>query len=417
MWHSAAKYTAGCVLVATRVRAVVVHSSLNPEMHWVCKQRGKCAGWSWDALDELPRVSDVGSRRVVQSGWEPTHAAPARTPQSLLPCLPVRVTVTSNAAALPGLAPPQALPTGSLAALNAWRAAAGCTLAARNPTEALPFGSVSQRFYPSTPPAEAWRGRSDAFALAAGASCATPVVTRAVEVPAVRTRSRRERAGLGRTQDADFVFYDEQEAPPALRGAKRRAEAAQGSGGITAEDRAALAGKAVADEAPPAVKRLCAGAAGTPVPLVPVPASTPTVTPAAVPPLRPAALGRQAAKAVGASTTRSIQDHEVVWARLPGFPWWPAQVQPPQRDHLAAAHKPGDLLCVFYGQGDYAWLPRHQVRPFACAEYSTRASRKDAGLQKALLAAWDAVGAERPVPDASGALALEQVVRVRVGGM
>ena len=315
----------------------------------------------------------------------------------------MRVTVTSNAAAPPVLAPAQALPTGSLAALNAWRAAAGCMLA-RPPTEALPFGSVSQRFHPSTPPADAWRGRADAFALATGTSRAALMVAPAVEEPAVRTRSRRERAGLGCTQDADFVFYDEEEAPPALRGAKRRAEAAQGPGGVPAEERAALAGEAVAGKASPAAKRQRAGTAGMPGPLVPLPTLTPTVTPAALPPLRPAPV-RKPAQAAGVSATRAIQDHEVVWSRLPGFPWWPAQAQPPQREHLAAAHKPGDLLCVFYGQGDYAWLPRSQVRPFACAKYTTRASRKDAGLQKALLAAWDALGAEWPTPDASGALA------------
>ncbi|KAK9822994.1 hypothetical protein WJX81_003865 [Elliptochloris bilobata] len=100
------------------------------------------------------------------------------------------------------------------------------------------------------------------------------------------------------------------------------------------------------------------------------------------------------------------QEHEVVWARLPGFPWWPAQVQPPSREHAAAPHKPGELLCVFYGQGDYAWLPRGQLGPFACAEYASRAARKDVGLQKALLAAWNALGVERPAPDAAGKVQL-----------
>lgn len=81
-----------------------------------------------------------------------------------------------------------------------------------------------------------------------------------------------------------------------------------------------------------------------------------------------------------------------------------AQVQPPQGELEAALHKPDDVLCVFYGQGDYAWLPPGQVRPFACAEYAARAARKDVGLQKALLAAWDALGMARPAPDAAGAL-------------
>ncbi len=78
-------------------------------------------------------------------------------------------------------------------------------------------------------------------------------------------------------------------------------------------------------------------------------------------------------------------------------------MQPARAEHLAAARRPGELLCVFYGQGDYAWLPRSQVRPFACAEYDARAARKDAGLQSALAAAWDALGMGRPAPDASGA--------------
>jgi hypothetical protein len=78
-------------------------------------------------------------------------------------------------------------------------------------------------------------------------------------------------------------------------------------------------------------------------------------------------------------------------------------VQPPRAEHLAAPRRPGDLLCVFYGQGDHAWLPRGQVRPFACAEYGARAARKDAGLQSALAAAWDALGMRRPAADASGA--------------
>ena len=297
-------------------------------------------GWSWDVLSSPAHASaapgsSAGGQaaRTVQSGW----GAPAQPQAPLgLPCAPVRVTVTSAAPApdapfasaqLPLGSPPGGAPlgspTGSLAALNAWRAAAGCALAA--PAPALPFGAVSQRFFPATPPAGAWRPRSDAplFALPVGSPRAPPALAasapparHAPEPPAPRPRSKRQRAGQGRAADADYVFYDEEEAPPALRSRRGAGELERA---VVAEEDAGVADVA---------KRARAASAGAPAP----------GTPAAGAGALAAASGRQAAaadrkaKGAAAAPARPMQEHEVVWARLPGFPWWPAQARPPCRN-------------------------------------------------------------------------------------
>ncbi len=289
------------------------------------------AGWNWDALEGLPRSGELGGTepggsRVVQSGWAPVSAAPAYAAAESPACAPVRVTVTSAAAPAPAPMLHAALPSGSLAALNAWRAAAGGA-PPRPPSQALPFGAVSQRFHPTTPPANAWRLRAEAFGAPAAPPAPAPSAPAAPApqppAPVRVLRSKRKRAGRGRTQDADYVFYDEDEAPPALRG-QRRAGARE-SPDAAGEERDALAGRAVSERPEPLGKQR-QRAAGGGTASVAAPAGVGPVTPAA-PAVLPAAAGGKQARPPAAEVARAYQEHEVVWARLPGFPWWPAQAR------------------------------------------------------------------------------------------
>jgi hypothetical protein len=40
----------------------------------------------------------------------------------------------------------------------------------------------------------------------------------------------------------------------------------------------------------------------------------------------------------------------VVWAKMPSYPWWPAQVQRPTAEQSRIKHSPGDVFVVFYGE-------------------------------------------------------------------
>ena len=45
----------------------------------------------------------------------------------------------------------------------------------------------------------------------------------------------------------------------------------------------------------------------------------------------------------------------VVLARVPGHPWWPAQVRKPTDSRKRLKHSPGDYFVVFWGSKTYAW--------------------------------------------------------------
>lgn len=103
----------------------------------------------------------------------------------------------------------------------------------------------------------------------------------------------------------------------------------------------------------------------------------------------------------------------VVWAKLEGYPWWPAQIQeyttPQQRRLKHGAH---DYFCVFLGGNDFQWVsPRNvqafeQVRsgrhascgttPGGVQEYARRSKVKRPDLQEAIDAAWAVMGKLRP---------------------
>lgn len=55
----------------------------------------------------------------------------------------------------------------------------------------------------------------------------------------------------------------------------------------------------------------------------------------------------------------------VVWAKLEGYPWWPAQIQeyttPQQRRLKHGAH---DYFCVFLGESSYQWVAPSCVQAF-----------------------------------------------------
>ena len=79
----------------------------------------------------------------------------------------------------------------------------------------------------------------------------------------------------------------------------------------------------------------------------------------------------------------------VVWAKMHGFPWWPATVQPPSRAMLAARPRAGDAAFVrFFGQGaSYAWIDadeEHLVAFVAEDEPLCTASQ----IKKALRSKW-----------------------------
>uniref|UniRef100_A0A7S2YUI0 PWWP domain-containing protein n=1 Tax=Pycnococcus provasolii TaxID=41880 RepID=A0A7S2YUI0_9CHLO len=99
-----------------------------------------------------------------------------------------------------------------------------------------------------------------------------------------------------------------------------------------------------------------------------------------------------------APATRELLPYEVVWAKLPSFPWWPAQVQ---NTPEGVAEKPGKVFVVFYGDQNVAWVPRKNVTPFD-VDYDARAANGSRGLQKALGAAWTAVGGTAPPASGDG---------------
>ncbi|KAK9810411.1 hypothetical protein WJX72_010286 [[Myrmecia] bisecta] len=105
---------------------------------------------------------------------------------------------------------------------------------------------------------------------------------------------------------------------------------------------------------------------------------------------------------------RQFVPYEIVWAKLASHPWWPAQVQLPTDQHLHLKHRPGDVFVVFYGDCNFAWVPRSGLAPFA-ADYSLRSKAGNKKLQGAVDAAWAALGRPRPLPEsATGTIMLPE---------
>merc|ERR1711924_211786 len=56
----------------------------------------------------------------------------------------------------------------------------------------------------------------------------------------------------------------------------------------------------------------------------------------------------------------------LVWAKIPGLPWWPAKVVLPQvaPDYVLKFRQEDRILVYFYGTRDYAWLLDTNLRVF-----------------------------------------------------
>ena len=51
---------------------------------------------------------------------------------------------------------------------------------------------------------------------------------------------------------------------------------------------------------------------------------------------------------------------EIVWAKLKGFPWWPAQVF---RDLGSNPRQIEDVFVVFFGDSSCSWVKKNHVKP------------------------------------------------------
>lgn len=75
----------------------------------------------------------------------------------------------------------------------------------------------------------------------------------------------------------------------------------------------------------------------------------------------------------------------VVWASVPPYPWWPAQIQTPQTAaQRKLPHHPGDVFVVFYGTGDFRWISPDRLRPYASPPQQ---KKRSAALLRAIQAA------------------------------
>lgn len=80
---------------------------------------------------------------------------------------------------------------------------------------------------------------------------------------------------------------------------------------------------------------------------------------------------------------RPLMPFELVWAKLPSFPWWPAQIAEPQEHQRKKRHKKDDYFVVFYGENNWAWIERQKLAPYT-ENYAKYSANKNKGLQHAI---------------------------------
>jgi len=83
------------------------------------------------------------------------------------------------------------------------------------------------------------------------------------------------------------------------------------------------------------------------------------------------------------SEARPLVPFELVWAKLPSFPWWPAQIAEPQEHQRKKKHKKDDYFVVFYGENNWAWIDREKLAPYT-EHYAKYSANKNKGLQHAI---------------------------------
>eukprot|EP00894_Picocystis_sp_ML_P002845 jgi/Pico_ML_1/53362/g3923.t1 len=81
--------------------------------------------------------------------------------------------------------------------------------------------------------------------------------------------------------------------------------------------------------------------------------------------------------------TRPLMPLELVWAKVPSYPWWPAQIAEPQEHQRKVRHKKNDYFVVFYGENNWAWMDRNQLAPYT-ENYAKYSANKNKGLQNAI---------------------------------
>eukprot|EP00276_Gloeochaete_wittrockiana_P007482 CAMPEP_0184664646 /NCGR_PEP_ID=MMETSP0308-20130426/53797_1 /TAXON_ID=38269 /ORGANISM="Gloeochaete witrockiana, Strain SAG 46.84" /LENGTH=1546 /DNA_ID=CAMNT_0027108181 /DNA_START=71 /DNA_END=4711 /DNA_ORIENTATION=+ len=74
---------------------------------------------------------------------------------------------------------------------------------------------------------------------------------------------------------------------------------------------------------------------------------------------------------------------EVVWAKITGYPWWPAKITLEDNKEMKVrkAKKPGHLLVWFFGSYEYAWLRPEDIAPF---EENYQAKKNSSNINKFL---------------------------------
>lgn len=78
-----------------------------------------------------------------------------------------------------------------------------------------------------------------------------------------------------------------------------------------------------------------------------------------------------------------IEEKDIVWAKLSGFPWWPGFVEGVEAD--------GSLKVVFFGDGSYASLPQAKVRLWGRPPELPKGLARNPRLQNAISIARDCV--------------------------
>ena len=81
----------------------------------------------------------------------------------------------------------------------------------------------------------------------------------------------------------------------------------------------------------------------------------------------------------------SVPDGPVCWARIKGYPWWPARRHRATReDHAASLKKDGRALIVFIGEAVQYFMPEAQVDKFTGLEDDPRLPKEGKKIDKAI---------------------------------